>query len=346
VTLRRLRQEEVTPAVTAEAKRIIKLHVTSPFGTKVPFEADGRQYIAVIEEHYHEPGGPLRPWGKHHGVSVFVEDQEEKTMETIRKGSKGLAVTRWQTFLRGLEFPIVADGDFGQKTHDATAEFQSDHLLKADGIVGNATYSIAMGMGFAMVEDEPFPPKPSLVSLGQAGREKLFGKFPYVPAPTDTNAEAIRITDDWPRENIVTVEIPQLQGIKGAPANCRVQVHRLVAPKLQELFAEWEKAGLLRHLISWGGSWVPRFVRGSKSTLSPHAHGSAFDINAAQNGLGKVPAFPGVRGSVRELVPIANRLGWYWGGHFSRPDGMHFELVELDAHADTDPAPAMMEGPN
>jgi hypothetical protein len=29
--------------------------------------------LGVIEIHYHEPGGPLKPWGPHHGVSLFVE---------------------------------------------------------------------------------------------------------------------------------------------------------------------------------------------------------------------------------------------------------------------------------
>jgi len=38
----------------------------------------------------------------------------------------------------------------------------------------------------------------------------------------------------------------------------------------------------------------------------------------------------GARGSVRELVQIANGLGFFWGGHFSgTPDGMHFELAQL-----------------
>jgi len=29
-----------------------------------------------------------------------------------------------------------------------------------------------------------------------------------------------------------------------------------------------------------------------------------------------------------KLVPIANELGFYWGGHFTRRDGMHFELAK------------------
>jgi hypothetical protein len=125
------------------------------------------------------------------------------------------------------------------------------------------------------------------------------------------------------------VQIPGLVGIKGAPSSGKVQLHRLVAPKVIELFAVWESAGLLGTVLTWGGSFVPRFIRGSKTVLSSHAHGSAFDINAAWNGLGVVPARLGAKGSVRQLVSAANALGFYWGGHFSRPDGMHFELAEL-----------------
>jgi hypothetical protein len=34
---------------------------------------------------------------------------------------------------------------------------------------------------------------------------------------------------------------------------------------------------------------------------------------------------------VRELVPIANAFGFYWGGHFGagRVDGMHFEVAKV-----------------
>jgi hypothetical protein len=37
--------------------------------------------------------------------------------------------------------------------------------------------------------------------------------------------------------------------------------------------------------------------------------------------LGTMPALRGEHGSVRELVPLANAHGFYWGGHFSRRDG-------------------------
>lgn len=47
--------------------------LAEPFGAWVPFvHSDGRQMGVLLERHYHEPGGPLRPWGPHKGASVFV----------------------------------------------------------------------------------------------------------------------------------------------------------------------------------------------------------------------------------------------------------------------------------
>ena len=96
------------------------------------------------------------------------------------------------------------------------------------------------------------------------------------------------------------------------------------------MWLQWEKEGLLDRILTFDGSFVPRFIRGSTSTLSNHAFGTAFDINAQFNPLGQEPAEMGAKGCVRELVPIANRFGFAWGGHFKkRPDGMHFEVARI-----------------
>jgi hypothetical protein len=78
-------------------------------------------------------------------------------------------------------------------------------------------------------------------------------------------------------------------------------------------------------VLTWDGSFVPRFIRGSRTTLSNHAFGTAFDINCGYNRLGTIPALLGNKGYVRELVELANEHGFYWGGHFASPrsDGMH-----------------------
>jgi hypothetical protein len=118
-----------------------------------------------------------------------------------------------------------------------------------------------------------------------------------------------------------------------------VLLHELAANPMIDLWQAWDDAGLLDRILTDGGMFCPRLVRGSTSVLSNHAYGTAFDINAPWNGLKREPAHLGMKGCVRELVDIANSFGWWWGGHGwpsaagyfdgSRLDGMHFELARL-----------------
>lgn len=259
------------------------------------------------------------------------------------------AVKRWQFFLIGQGFSepvvngarraLVADGDFGSITRQASIDFQQAHNLFPDGVVGNDTLGKAMQLGLQVIADETpatqvegnpnWPPRPTNLALPSSARRDAFlGKLEFVAAPRPNNPEAIRITNGWDSANITRVTIPQLIGVEGAPGDGRVQFHVKVADELVRLFQAWEAAGLTDRLLTWAGSWVPRFIRGSTTELSNHAYGAAFDINVPWNPLGRRPALVGDRGCVRELVQIANQLGFYWGGHYStRPDGMHFEFV-------------------
>ncbi|GAB4071309.1 transglycosylase SLT domain-containing protein [Ancylobacter sonchi] len=180
------------------------------------------------------------------------------------------------------------------------------------------------------VSSPDFPPRPSfraLVSLED--RQKLFGAFQFVSAPIAGNPENIRILGDWEARNIVKVEIP-LQSFRGKPGPLAMRFHVKAKDQLIALWLEWEKAGLIDHILTYDGAFVARFQRKSTTKLSNHAFGTAFDINAAWNSLGVEPAAIGEKGCLRELVPIANKHGFYWGGHFStRPDGMHFEVAQL-----------------
>lgn len=72
-SIRRVKGSELTPALIAQARKILKDHHADPFGTEVPFQLAGVHYFGRIEEHFHPPGGPLKPWGHHPGVSLFVE---------------------------------------------------------------------------------------------------------------------------------------------------------------------------------------------------------------------------------------------------------------------------------
>lgn len=260
----------------------------------------------------------------------------------LHRGDKGPLVMRWQLFLIGQGFPpkYGADGAFGPATEEATRDFQRAHNLVQSGAVDGATRVVAAALGLDHPSAEPpgtpadhagpdWPPSPLFPPLtSTAERQKLFGPMLYVADPQPGNPEHIRVTNGWAAEHLVTVTVPELAGIEGAPKTGRIQVHKDVADAVLALFADWRDAGLLPLILAWGGSYAPRFIRGSTTTLSNHAFGTAFDINAPWNALGARPALVGWKGSVRELVPLANQHGFYWGGHFKgRLDGMHFEVA-------------------
>lgn len=261
-------------------------------------------------------------------------------MDVLRKGSRGDEVKAWQQFLLGIGlYAGAVDGKFGPVTEEATRRFQQLHRLHVDGIAGNQTIGAAMALGFQVIDESGdddesgpnWPPPPTdLKPLSDAGRKKLFGEFRFRAAPTAGNPEGIEILDGWQSKNIATVTVPELRGVQGASSKGNVSFHTKAAPQLVALFAAWKAAGLIDLVRSWAGSWSPRFVRGSRTVLSNHAWGTAFDINAAWNALGARPALVGMTGSVRKLVPIANAHGFFWGGHYpGRLDGMHFECSRL-----------------
>jgi hypothetical protein len=265
-------------------------------------------------------------------------------MKVLRVGNSGQSVKDWQNFLIGQGFnPGFVDGKFGERTKAATISFQQRHGMVPDGVVGNRTFGQAMLLGFEGVqerEEDParpdrngpnWPPPPDFDPIiGTKGRQEAFGKFKFRHEPTPDNPERIVVTDDWADKNVSKVKIPQLLGVSGAPSSGEIWFYNKAHKQLKDLWQAWDDNDLIDHVTSWAGSYVPRFIRGSRTVLSNHAFGTAFDINARDNALGTIPALVGKQGCVRELVELANRHGFYWGGHFNRrPDGMHFEIAKL-----------------
>jgi hypothetical protein len=261
-------------------------------------------------------------------------------LQILRLDSKGALVEKWQNFLRGQGlYNCEATGVFDVNTSQATKEFQRTHGLDADGDVGPFTYAKALKDGFDIVGDDGnagmsgpnWPPPPSFKPLSFVDRQKAFGAFQHVSAPQPGNPEAIQIGGTWVKDNIARAHVPQLASFI---AGGNVSFHKAGADKLVALFAAWASEGLMDRILSWDGGWAPRYVRGSRVNLSNHAWGTAFDVNARWNGLGARPALVGDKGSVRELVEIANQQGFFWGGHYGclgtsspRSDGMHFEIA-------------------
>lgn len=261
-------------------------------------------------------------------------------------------VKGWQNDLADLGYYKGAiDGDYGPKTEQATRDFQRACVLPPTGEADMATISamekvlgsskepkVSQGEAAAKVPQGPIDYLPN------SERDKIFGTFNFSPQPGKgaPGCDIKVLTDpvtgkNWRTDNLTQVEVPQLRSIPfyvegGKLGSGLVAFHRMAAQQLQGLFAAWEKAGLLKHVLTYEGAYVARYVRGSTKTLSNHAFGTAFDINAAWNGLNKTPARRGAKGSVHELVPLAEAYGFYWGGYGwnrGRPDGMHLEIAKV-----------------
>jgi peptidoglycan hydrolase-like protein with peptidoglycan-binding domain len=269
----------------------------------------------------------------------------------LRYGHVGTDVRRLQIHLREkAHADLSPDGSFGPNTRTAVIAYQRDRGLEVTGRVDEHTSAKLESEGLVLrgpllPDGQPgidWPPRPTDLEQPTAQHtEQLFGRFDFSWTPQSGNPEHITIHGNWEAENIVTVHIPQLDNclFDGAHGYVvatvgMIRCHKLTAPRVQELFAAWEAAGLLDRVLTFNGAFVPRLKRGatkgSRANLSNHAWGTAFDINADLNPLGNIPLGLGARGCVRELVRIANGHGFYWGGHFgSRPDGMHFEHSKL-----------------
>jgi hypothetical protein len=121
----------------------------------------------------------------------------------------------------------------------------------------------------------------------------------------------------WVSANIVHGEVPILGD---------VTCHRVLFPQLFAALSEIETEGLSREIDvkQYGGCYVPRFIsRDPRRGLSMHAFGLAVDLNVSQN-------YYGTRGHMDEqIVAIFEKWGFAWGGRWSEPDPMHFELARL-----------------
>lgn len=243
--------------------------------------------------------------------------------------------------------PGSTDGHIDDATKEAIKAFQTGvmKLKKADGRIrpGGQTWSKLLKEAGA-IDTNPtgYPKRPDNVNqLGANGRDALFSTF-IIKDEKDANypgykdnpgvgpkeKDNIKILGKWESRNIQAVEIPQLKAL-GLPH--KKSFHKLAIPQLLGLWQAWEDDGLLDRIVSFDGAWNPRYMRKAlhiEKNLSNHCWGTAFDINAATNHLGTTPAVSWEPGCVFELVPLAVRWGFFWGGWFggARDDGMHFEV--------------------
>ena len=63
---------EVTPQLIQAAQAALKNNSIGQLVQGV--QTSGKGYVIALEEHFHPPGGPEKPWGPHKGSSVFVQN--------------------------------------------------------------------------------------------------------------------------------------------------------------------------------------------------------------------------------------------------------------------------------
>lgn len=83
----------------------------------------------------------------------------------------------------------------------------------------------------------------------------------------------------------------------------------------------------------WNWGYAERNIRGSSTTLSNHASGTAIDLNAPRHPLGVAVSknlSPAQIAKVRRIIADAKGC-LVWGGEWSRPDAMHIEVSANEA---------------
>ena len=101
---------------------------------------------------------------------------------TIRRGNKGADVVECQTMLTRLGYDIGScgiDGDFGRGTEKAVREFQSDHKLVVDGVVGPMTWD-ALDKAIAALDEKPAEKRYTVIirGLDKAQAEAFANNYP------------------------------------------------------------------------------------------------------------------------------------------------------------------------
>jgi len=126
-----------------------------------------------------------------------------------------------------------------------------------------------------------------------------------------------RYGDPVKEKSMVLFDVPAELEIGVIPK--RIYCNKDLVSPLTQAFKNIINRGLISQLKTWDGCFnIRKKINALSQSL--HSWGIAIDINAAWNGYGKKPTMS------KELVACFTDAGFEWGGLWTKPDGMHFEL--------------------
>ena len=249
-----------------------------------------------------------------------------KTSARLRKAQVGdvLVFRHWdrpKSLIRLIVGAIVADEDAGNaeilvsRRNATQLGFSRPSRLVAWGSIDQVTKAWQKLVPESYLRRSSTPPTIDSV-LNQAELKTVYGEF-------TVRRDRGRLESDpaWVKQNVVDHQYPVLG---------RVSCHRAMVEPLEAVMREIVAAGLqslvnLADTKRAGGCFSAREIRTPTGTsgrnLSRHAWAAAIDINPSRNRFGAKPTMD------QRLVYVFRRHGFAWGGTWSIPDGMHFELI-------------------
>ena len=102
----------------------------------------------------------------------------------------------------------------------------------------------------------------------------------------------------------------------------RIYCNRDMVAPLTQAFKNLIVRGYVKELLTWDGCFNIRKKRGA-SSMSLHSWAVAVDLNAFSNCFGCKPTLSA------GFVKCFTDAGFDWGGLWSKPDGMHFQLKSI-----------------
>ena len=240
-----------------------------------------------------------------------------------------------QQALSQAGYRVGVDGQFGDRTNMVVRQFQQQHGMAVDGVLGPMTAATldvdhatlvvnAQGITSAAPAITEKTPEPWLPHDDTASLLAFYGD----PRSNGDDANPV-----WKEQNVVTVPCPWTLYYEGVVWPHPVPIHKRLAVQLGNAFTKiWDAAGhddespILIHVRHFSGSGNYRPVRGS-SRLSCHAFWAAIDWDAEHLPM-RYPGQP--RFTSADLPqPVYDAFkseGWTLGVDFTgRQDVMHVQ---------------------